>query len=135
MQSAAIFKGLRICCTVKRPLSKRQKIGFHDKLSLNAGQKYCRMLQGEHSVILSTSLSYQLSLRPLFCLFSSGHFTQVLLYLLWRTSLNPYPANIFCCEYASAYYVCCIYPNALKTILIIEANIMNHDQTAPTGAV
>ena len=33
---------------------KRQKIGFQDQLSLNAGQKYCRMLQGEHSAILST---------------------------------------------------------------------------------
>ena len=35
----------------KRPLSKRQKIGFQDQLSLNEGQKYCRMLQGEHSAI------------------------------------------------------------------------------------
>ena len=43
---------------VKWPLSKRLKIGFQDQLSLNAGQnagqKYCRMLQGEHSAILST---------------------------------------------------------------------------------
>ena len=39
---------------VKRPRSKRPKIGFQDQLSLNAGQKYCRMLQGEHSAILST---------------------------------------------------------------------------------
>ena len=39
---------------VKRPLAKRQKIGFQDQLSLNACQKYCRMLQGEHSAILST---------------------------------------------------------------------------------
>ena len=31
---------------VKRPLSKRPKIGFQDQVSLNAGQKYCRMLQG-----------------------------------------------------------------------------------------
>ena len=30
---------------VNRPLSKRQKIVFQDQLSLNAGQKYCRMLQ------------------------------------------------------------------------------------------
>ena len=30
----------------KRPFSKRKKIGFQDQLSLNAGQKYCRMLQG-----------------------------------------------------------------------------------------
>ena len=40
--------------TVK-PVSKRgQKIGFQDRLSLNAGQKYCRMLQGEHSSIVPT---------------------------------------------------------------------------------
>ena len=34
---------------VKQPFSKRQKIGFQDQLSFNAGQKYCRMLQWEHS--------------------------------------------------------------------------------------
>ena len=39
---------------VKRPLSKRPKIGFQDQLSLNAGQKYCRMLPLEHSAILLT---------------------------------------------------------------------------------
>ena len=39
---------------VNWPLQKRQKIGFQYKLSLNADQKYCRMLQGEHSAILST---------------------------------------------------------------------------------
>ena len=39
---------------VKRPLSKWPKIGFQDQLLLNAGQKYCRMLQGEHSAILLT---------------------------------------------------------------------------------
>ena len=33
---------------------KKTEIGFQDRLSLNAGQKYCRMLQGEHSAILST---------------------------------------------------------------------------------
>ena len=30
------------------------KIGFQDQPSLNAGLKYCRMLQGEHSAILLT---------------------------------------------------------------------------------
>ena len=40
--------------SVKRPLSKRPKIGFQDHLLLNAGQRYCRMLQGEHSAILLT---------------------------------------------------------------------------------
>ena len=39
---------------VKWPLSKRLKIGFQDQLLLNAGQKYCRMFQGEHSAIFST---------------------------------------------------------------------------------
>ena len=39
---------------VRQPLSKRPKIGFQYQISLNAGQKYWRMLQGEHSAILST---------------------------------------------------------------------------------
>ena len=38
---------------VKWPLSKRLKIGFQNHLSPNAGQKYCRMLQWEHSAIFS----------------------------------------------------------------------------------
>ena len=40
--------------SVKRPLSKRLLIGFQDQLLLNVGQKYCRMLPLEHSVILLT---------------------------------------------------------------------------------
>ena len=39
---------------VKRPLAKRPKVVIQDPLSLNASQKYCGMLQGEHSAILST---------------------------------------------------------------------------------
>ena len=40
---------------VKRLLSKRLKIGFQYYLLLDAGQKYCRMLQGEvFFAILST---------------------------------------------------------------------------------
>ena len=48
---------------LKRPLKKKTKIGFQDRLWLNAGQKYCWR---EHSAILSTcikALSYHLSLR------------------------------------------------------------------------
>ena len=52
---ASIFEYNKTC--VKRPLSKRLKIGFEDQLSLNAGQKNCRMLQGEHSAILSTFIT------------------------------------------------------------------------------
>ena len=41
---------------LKRPLSKRPKMGFKYQLSLNAGQNYCRMLEGEHSAILLTCI-------------------------------------------------------------------------------
>ena len=63
---------------VKRPLLRRQKIGFQDQFSRpiianNAGQTYCRM---QYFRPLSI---YHLSLRSLFCLFLSGCFTQVLL--------------------------------------------------------
>ena len=38
---------------LKRPLKKKTKNGFQDRLSLNAFQKYCRMLSPrEHSAIL-----------------------------------------------------------------------------------
>ena len=39
---------------LKQPFQKEIKIGFQDQLLFNAGQKYCRMLQGEHFAILST---------------------------------------------------------------------------------
>ena len=38
---------------------RRPKIGFQDLFSLNAGQKFCRMLQGKHSAILSTFIKLQ----------------------------------------------------------------------------
>ena len=90
----------KIC--VKWPLLKRPKIVFQGQLSLNAGQKYCRMLQGEHSSIaecskgsimqyLRPSLNYHMSLRPLFWLFLSGRFfTQVLLYVFFK-EYKTYP--------------------------------------------
>ena len=49
---------------VKWPFSKRPKNGFQDRLSLNAGQKYCRMIS-----FFRPSLSYQFSSRPLFVIF------------------------------------------------------------------
>ena len=42
---------------------RRPKIGFQDQLSLNAGQKYCRMLQGEHSAILLTFIKLPLAIK------------------------------------------------------------------------
>ena len=69
--------------TVKPVLSdhskRRPKIGVQYRLSLNAGQMYCRMLQESILQYFRPSLSYHLSLRPLFCLFFSGRLRQVLL--------------------------------------------------------
>ena len=48
---------------VKWPLSKRPKIGFQDQLSLNAGQKYCRMLPLEHSAIFSTFIKLPIVIK------------------------------------------------------------------------
>ena len=48
---------------LKRPLKKDQKIGFQDRILLNAGQKYCRMLQREHSAILSTFIKLLFTIK------------------------------------------------------------------------
>ena len=54
----SIYNRLLSKSTVKPVLSSHSKrtpkISFEDRLSLNAGQKYCRMLQWEHSAILLT---------------------------------------------------------------------------------
>ena len=58
--------------TVKPVLSghskRRPNIVFQDRLSLNAGQKYYRMLQWEHSAILSTFIKLP-SVIKIFALF------------------------------------------------------------------
>ena len=51
---------------VKQPLSKRPKIGFQDQLSLNAGQKYCRMVQEGHSAILLTFIKLPFVIKIFF---------------------------------------------------------------------
>ena len=64
---------------VKWPLSKRPIIEFQDRLLLNEGQKYCRILQVEHSAILLTFIKlptiFKIMVLSIFC----GHFIQVLL--------------------------------------------------------
>ena len=54
---------LMLTITVKPVLSghskRTPKNGFQYQLSLNEGQKYCRMLQWEHSAILSTCIKLQ----------------------------------------------------------------------------
>ena len=55
---------------LKWPL--KTKNWFTRRLSLNAGQKFCRMLKESILQYFLPSLSHHLSLRPLFCLFLSG---------------------------------------------------------------
>ena len=70
--------------TVKPFLSSHSKrtptIGFQDQLSLNAGQKYCRMLQGEHSAILSTFIKLLFVMKTFGWSILNGRIKQVLLY-------------------------------------------------------
>ena len=60
---------------------KRPKIGFQDQLSFNTGQSIAECSMGSILQYFRPSLSYHLSLRSLFCLFLSGRFTQVLLFV------------------------------------------------------
>ena len=59
---------------------KKTEIGSQDQLSLNAGQKYCRMLPLEHSAILLTFVKLSFVIKTFVLSFLSGCFTQVLLY-------------------------------------------------------
>ena len=47
----------------KRPLKKKTKNGFQERLSPNAGQKYCRMLQGELYAILQTFIKLPFAIK------------------------------------------------------------------------
>ena len=51
---------LNLC---KTTTLKMTKIWFSKQLSINAGQKYCRMLQGEHSAIFSTFIKLPFVIR------------------------------------------------------------------------
>ena len=56
-----VNKYSKIC--LKRPLKRRPKIGLNDKWQLNEGQKYCIMLQGEDSAILSTFINLPIVIK------------------------------------------------------------------------
>ena len=80
-----------ICCTVKPVLSRHskrtQKIVFQYRLLLNAGQKYCRMLQGEHSAILVTFIKLPLSIK-----------TSVLSIIKWLFKTGFTVKFVVCCS-------------------------------------
>ena len=56
---------------------KKTKIGFQDQLSVNAAQKNCRMLQGEHSAILLTFIQLPFVIKNfVLSIFSLGLITK-----------------------------------------------------------
>ena len=120
---------------VKRPLSKRPKIGFQDQSLLNAGQKYCRMLQGEHTAILLTFIKLPFVIKIfVLSILEWPFYTGFTVGILVLPGLSLILIIIFVQNMLS-YYICCIYSNVLKTNFLMEVNTMNTDQTAPKGAV
>ena len=67
MKFQLLIKMKILTFTVKPVLSghskRTPKIGFKYWLSPNAGQKYCRMLQGEHSAILLTFIKLPIVIK------------------------------------------------------------------------
>ena len=60
--SLSILRSYSETC-LKWPLKEKTKNGFQDQLSLNEGQKYCRMLPLEHSAILSTFIKLPFAMK------------------------------------------------------------------------
>ena len=70
-------------------------MGFQDQLSRNAGQKYCRMLQGEHSALLSTFIKLPFAIK---------------IFVLW---LFEWPL-----EHSAILLTCIKLPFAIKTSVL-----------------
>ena len=68
---------------LKWSLSKRPQIGFEDKLWLNAGQKYCTMLRGQHSALLSTFIKLSIVIKVfILSIFEWPFYTAFTIYLV-----------------------------------------------------
>ena len=79
---------------------------FHYQLLLNAGQKYCRILQGEHSAILLTLIKLLFVMKIFVLSILSGRFTQVSLDMLPKKILKVVSASVLLDSY---YSVCSVY--------------------------
>ena len=84
----SLYNSLTVKFVLSDHSKRRPNIGFQDQLSLNAGQKYCRILQESILQYFRPSLSYHLSLRPLFCLYLSGPLRQVYC-IKWSIPMDP----------------------------------------------
>ena len=83
---------------------KTKKIGFQERYSLNAGQKYCRMLPWSILQYFWPALRYHMAFKPLFCLFLSGRFRPVSQYP--QAKIMPVLRRWFCC---CIFIVYCIF--------------------------
>ena len=84
-----------------QPLKNKTKTGFLYRLSPNAGQKYCRMLQREHSAILSTFMKLLFVFKNFVLSILSGRLRRVLPYspislILWDISIFSSMILWFC---------------------------------------
>ena len=77
---------------------KRAKIRNQDQSSLNADQKYCRMLQGEeHSAILLSFIRPPFVIKIFVLSILSGHFTQVFtVHALTLVNWRPFSESYLC---------------------------------------
>ena len=96
------FKFSKTC--VNLPLSKRLKIGFRSRPIIAKCRSKVLQKQGSILQYFRPSLSYHLRLRSLFCLFLSGRFTQVLLYVFLSLKItnSADPDEMLC---FAAYYL------------------------------
>ena len=76
---------------VKRPLSKRPKMVLKTNCRLMQVKSIAECSKGSILQYFRPSLSYQLLLRSLFCLFLSARFTQV---LLCRNFIPLFPRKV-----------------------------------------
>ena len=86
---------------VKGHFQKDHKLVFKTNYGLMQVKSIAECSKGSILQYFQPSLSYHLSLRSLFCLFLSGHFTQVLLYRYYKGTIlqKDYRAMII-----SSYY-------------------------------
>ena len=77
-------------CTVKpvqNDHSQKDHFFFQDQLSLNTGQKYCRMLQSEHSAILSIFIKPPFVIKTfVLSIFECCFYTGFMVYLFYHNS-------------------------------------------------
>ena len=70
------------------------KVATQDRLSLNAGRKHCRMLQGEHSAMLSTFIKLPFVTKNfVLSIFEWLLYTGFTVYMKLKKSLKPMARN------------------------------------------